>query len=121
MNNLTGHEKLKRDCVAYFRQNEIWQRIFTGFREKYSSYGRFSGKVTVKNISGDGLDTLEGFFCQNFHGKKSITVSAEKFRKALSCSKYGTVTPEEVLAEYFGKALLERQRKRHLKKIRYGR
>ena len=70
MNNLTGHEKLKRDCVAYFRQNEIWQRIFTGFREKYSSYGRFSGKVTVKNISGDGLDTLEGFFCQNFHGKK---------------------------------------------------
>ena len=55
MNNLTGHEKLKRDCVAYFRQNEIWQRIFTGFREKYSSYGRFSGKVTVKNISGDGL------------------------------------------------------------------
>ena len=58
MNNLTGHEKLKRDCVAYFRQNEIWQRIFTGFREKYSSYGRFSGKVTVKNISGDGLDTL---------------------------------------------------------------
>ena len=54
MNNLTGHEKLKRDCVAYFRQNEIWQRIFTGFREKYSSYGRFSGKVTVKNISGDG-------------------------------------------------------------------
>ena len=106
MNNLTGHEKLKRDCVAYFRQNEIWQRIFTGFREKYSSYGRFSGKVTVKNISGDGLDTLEGFFCQNFHGKKSITVSAEKFRKALSCSKYGTVTPEEVLAEYFGKALI---------------
>lgn len=106
MNNLTGHEKLKCDCVAYFRQNEIWQRIFTGFREKYSSYGRFSGKVTVKNISGDGLDTLEGFFCQNFHGKKSITVSAEKFRKALSCSKYGTVTPEEVLAEYFGKALI---------------
>ena len=47
MNNLTGHEKLKRDCVAYFRQNEIWQRIFTGFREKYSSYGRFSGKVTA--------------------------------------------------------------------------
>mgnify|MGYP000016627954 CR=1 FL=1 len=38
--------------------------------------------------------------------KKSITVSAEKFRKALSCSKYGTVTPEEVLAEYFGKALI---------------
>lgn len=72
MNNLTGHEKLKRDCVAYFRQNEIWQRIFTGFREKYSSYGRFSGKVTVKNISGDGLDTLEGFFCQNFHGKKVL-------------------------------------------------
>ena len=60
MNNLTGHEKLKRDCVAYFRQNEIWQRIFTGFREKYSSYGRFSGKVTVKNISGDGLDEYYG-------------------------------------------------------------
>ena len=102
MNNLTGHEKLKRDCVAYFRQNEIWQRIFTGFREKYSSYGRFSGKVTVKNISGDGLDTLEGFFCQNFMAKK-YTVSAEKFRKALSCSKYGTVTPEEVTGRVFWK------------------
>ena len=70
MNNLTGHEKLKRDCVAYFRQNEIWQRIFTGFREKYSSYGRFSGKVTVKNISGDGLDTLEGILLPEFSWQK---------------------------------------------------
>ena len=106
MNNLTGHEKLKRDCVAYFRQNEIWQRIFTGFREKYSSYGRFSGKVTVKNISGDGLENVRRILLPEFSWQKSITVSAEKFRKALSCSKYGTVTPEEVLAEYFGKALI---------------
>lgn len=89
MDNLTGHEKLKRDCVAYFRQNEIWQRIFTGFREKYSSYGRFSGKVTVKNISGDGLDTLEGFFCQNFHGKKVLRFLLKNSEKHFPAANMG--------------------------------
>ena len=52
------------------------------------------------------IEELEGFFAESFHGKKSVTISSEKFEKALKNSKYSLVTPEENLTAFFGKTLL---------------
>lgn len=52
------------------------------------------------------IEELEGFFAESFHGKKSVTISSEKFEKALKNSKYSLVTPEEILTAFFGKTLL---------------
>ena len=52
------------------------------------------------------IEELEGFFAESFHGKKSVTISSEKFEKALKISKYSLVTPEEILTAFFGKTLL---------------
>ncbi len=99
-------KQVKQECIQYFKQHSIWKKIFTGFRNKYRSYGRFSGTVIVKNLSMEDIEELEGFFGMNFHGNKSVSISAERFGKALFSSKYGMITPEEVLAEYFGEELL---------------
>lgn len=99
-------KKLTSECIAFFKQHPVWKRVFTGFRSKYESYGRFSGKVVVNHLSPEDIEELEGFFGQNYHGKKSATVSAEKFTKALSQSKFKEVTPEELLTAFFGEALM---------------
>lgn len=109
------HEKLMRECVAFFKQTPVWKRVFQGFRSKYESYGRFSGKVVVNHLSPEDIEELEGFFGQNYHGKKSATISAEKFTKALSQSKFKEVTPEELLTTFFGEALMGKAEARLLK------
>ena len=112
------HEKLMRECVAFFKQHPVWKRVFAGFRNKYESYGRFSGKVVVTNLSPEDIEELEGFFGQNYHGKKSATISAEKFTKALSQSKFKEVTPEEILTAFFGEALMGKAEARLLREQR---
>ena len=89
------------ECIAYFRENPVFEKIFRGFREKYASYGDFSGTVILKNISESALEVLEGFFQKNFHGKKSISISAAGFEKALKESRFEEFSPKEVLELYF--------------------
>ncbi|MGN0733782.1 MAG: TIGR02679 domain-containing protein [Emergencia sp.] len=115
---MSGHkesEDIRRECLEYFRQSPVWNRVLEGFREKYISYGRFGGKIVLKNLKGQDIDELEGFFGQNFHGQKSVTVSGEKFRHALECSRFREVTPELLLEMFFEEVLMGKQEKRALR------
>ena len=48
----SGCQKFQaEECVTYFRDHPIFEKLFRGFREKYASYGNFSGTVILKNIS----------------------------------------------------------------------
>lgn len=90
------------ECLTYFQSDPVWHKLLSGFWEKYASFGRFTGSVRVANPSAHEIDVLEGFFGQNFHGQKSITISAERFSKALCASRYADVSPEQLLQLYFG-------------------
>lgn len=94
-----------RECMDYFREHSVFDRMFRGFREKYASYGSFSGTVILKNLSEEDLEVLEGFFQKNFHGKKSVSVSALRFEKALKESRFADISPKEVLELYFGEEM----------------
>lgn len=118
--NKSANDRLLADCVSYFRQNDIWKRVFEGFKDKYASYGRFGGKLTIRNIKEADIEALEGFFGQNFHGKKSVTISAAKFAGAIKNSKYAEVTPEDILTCYFGKPLLGKAEKREMYERKYN-
>ncbi len=100
------HEKVMNECISYFRQSDIWNKVFTGFRNKFISYGKFSGKVILKSLSYEDIEELEGFFGKNFHGQKSVSISSEKFEKALKNSKYAEISPEELLNSYFDEILI---------------
>ena len=43
-------ENKMKDCLAYFHLSPVWEKVLKGFREKYISYGRFGGKVILKNL-----------------------------------------------------------------------
>ena len=108
-------EEITKECLTYFRQSPVLEKVLKGFREKYSSYGRFGGKVILKNLKLQDIEELEGFFGKSFHGQKSVTVSAEKFRQALEASRYKDVTPEYLLESFFGESLLGKQEKKRLR------
>lgn len=108
-------EKIKKECLTYFHQSPVWKKILKGFRDKYSSYGRFGGKVVLKNLKSQDIEELEGFFGKSFHGQKSVTVSAEKFRQALRASRYKDIPPECLLENFFGEPLLGKQEQKLLR------
>ena len=102
------------ECIAYFKEYSVFKKLFQGFREKYASYGTFSGTVTLRNVNAEDIEVLEGFFQKNFHGQKSVSISAAKFEKALSDSRFGMFTPKEILELYFKEEMTgkkERQQK----------
>lgn len=51
-------EKIKKECLEYFHQSPVWKKVLRGFREKYSSYGRFGGKVVLKNLKSQNIEEL---------------------------------------------------------------
>ena len=97
--------ELAKECVEYFRQNSVWEKVLKGFREKYFSYGRFAGSIVLRNPSLEEIEELEGFFGKNFHRQKSVSISAEKFQKVLENSRYKEITPDMLLESYFGQPL----------------
>ena len=100
------------ECIRYFRQSPVWNRVFTGFRGKYVSHGKFTGNVVLRGVSQEELETLEGFFGRSFHGQKSITISAEKFGKALRDSRFGGMEPDRLLELFFGERMIGRREER---------
>ena len=103
------------ECVKYFRKNPVWNKVLKGFQKKYVSYGRFSGSVVVRNLTQEEIEELEGFFGKSFHRQKSVSISAEKFQKALENSRYKNIKPDMILESYFGRPLLSRQEEGLLK------
>lgn len=99
----------ERDCLKYFKSEPVWYKLLSGFWEKYASFGSFTGSVRVANPSAHEIDVLEGFLGRNFHGQKSISISAECFSKALNESRYADVSSERLLELYFGTAPISKK------------
>lgn len=95
----------EKQVLSYFQSSPVWARLFGGFRDKYQSYGYFTGTVKLHDLSGEEIEILEGFFGKNYHGQKRVSVSAKVFRAALAATRYGAIEPERLLALYFGEEL----------------
>ena len=105
-------EKLQAECLRYFQERPVFGKLLCGFREKYLSYGRFAGTVTLKNLKESEREDLEGFLLRNYHGKKSASVSAERFEKALSGSRFAGISGKDVLELYFREPVEGRKEQR---------
>lgn len=95
----------EKQALSYFQSSPVWARLFGGFRDKYQSYGCFTGTVKLHGLSGEEIELLEGFFGKNYHGQKCVSISAKAFRAALAATRYGAIEPERLLTLYFGEEL----------------
>ena len=60
----------ENNCIAYFKSNPVWDRVFRGFWEKYRSYGSFSGKVVLQKITAEEVEDLRDFLQRVSMGKR---------------------------------------------------
>ena len=107
---------LTEDCAGYFREFPVFDKLLKGFREKYASYGTFSGSVVLRGLKEEDREALEGFFQKSFHGQKSVTISAARFKKALADSRFSQTEPKDILESYFQEEMTGRRELREKEK-----
>ena len=83
-----------------------------GFWEKYLSYGKFAGTVTVRILTESERMDLEGFLQRNYHGKKTASVSARRFEEALAGSRFAGIGGKEALELYFQRTPVDKKEQR---------
>lgn len=93
------------ECLDYFRQRPVYEKLFQKFREKYASLGHMGGKVVLSGLTLEEKQQLGGFLQKDYTENKTVTVSAELLEKRLGESRFSGISGETLLRAYFGKKL----------------
>lgn len=104
------------ECIRYFRQRKIYDRLFVKVAEKYHSLGRFGGTVRLSGLCTEDCRQLGGFFQKDYEGQKTVTISAAAMEKALAGSRFAGLSWEDILQGYFGRELVGRKAQRQKEK-----
>lgn len=102
-------EPLLEECLAYFRERPVYEKIFVKIREKTVGLGHLGGSVIFASLSQQEKEQLEGFFQKSFRSRKTVTISALLMQKALDHSRFSSLRWEDILEAYFEEPLVGKQ------------
>ena len=95
-------QKMLQECLAYFRERPVYQKVFTKLKNKYESLGYIGGKAVLTDLTAADKIQLGGFLQRDYTENRSVTISATAFEEHLSKSRFSDVSLEELLQAYFG-------------------
>ena len=59
-------EKLMQECLQYFRERPVYEKVFQKMRGKYESLGHIGGKVVLTGLSLQDKSQLGGFLQKDY-------------------------------------------------------
>lgn len=74
--------------LDYFKNNKGFERFMVKAKEKYQSYGRVTGIITLDNITYEEAVSLTDFFARKFEEGKTYKIKISEFNKVLDKSKF---------------------------------
>lgn len=87
-------------AVSYFKKYSVYNRLFAAMREKYAGLGRLGGSFVLSGLSENERDILAGFTGTDVGSEPTVKLSFSVLARALSKSRFGAWTWEEILEEY---------------------
>lgn len=99
------HKKLRKECVEYFKERSVYEKLFLKIRNKYESLGYFGGTVILGNLDRKEKEQLSGFLQKDYAENKTISISAKLLEQRLKTSRFSELSWEEIMEEYFGERL----------------
>ena len=76
------------DYLDYFKNNKGFARFMVRAKEKYQSYGKVTGTITLDNITHEESISLTDFFARKFEEGKTYKIKISEFNKVLERSKF---------------------------------
>lgn len=101
------------DCVKYFKENTGHKRIMVELKNKWLSYGKVTGIVTISNPDKNEIDAINSFLGRRMEDNK-IRFKVSEFEKSLKESKFSEVDFLELLERYFGESLIPKKEKNEI-------
>lgn len=80
-------QKLMQECLQYFRERPVYEKVFQKMRGKYESLGHIGGKVVLTGLSLQDKSQLGGFL-QKDYTRISLLPYQRKLLKSV-CPKAG--------------------------------
>lgn len=90
----------------YFSSTKGFARLLKAMIQKYQSLGRWGGSITLTSLKDEERDALSTLFRADFSRQKSVTISLERFSKALELTKFSGISVLSLLEEIQGQSLL---------------
>lgn len=112
------NQKQLGECIRYFRERKVYDRLLGEMAEKYRSLGHFGGTVRLSGLSREDCRYLGGFFQRDYEGQRTVTISAAAMEKALAGSRFAGLQWEDILREYLGEELTGRKEQKQQEKAR---
>lgn len=94
------------ELVNYFKERKGFNRLFIELKNKYVSLGRYSGSITLKNITELESEHLSNFFGVRIKANTNFKTSFKEITKKLLETKYKDFNWEELLNNYFEEKIL---------------
>lgn len=96
--------------VIYLK-NRSFERFIHAWYQKYYSLGHLGGKISIKDLKKDEIDSLNGLL-SDFIINKKIEISYVQLMKCLNKTRFENVDFLEVLNLIYGKKIESKKEKR---------
>ena len=97
-----------KECAEYFKKQNAYRRCFEKLRKKWMSYGRLTGRITLRDTSEEERRAIGGVVGKVFF-EKDIQFSAAEFEQGLQRTRFAPVDMKKVLEAYFGETISTNQ------------
>lgn len=94
---------------TYFKERKGFYRTFLLLKEKYISLGRFTGTITLENITQEEAENFTDFFGKKYHKGQTIKIRFKDIERALTNTVYENFSWEELFATYFEEEIVDRK------------
>lgn len=92
------------ECAAYFRQVKAYDRCFQELRKKWCSYGRVTGRITLRGTTEDERRAIGGIVGKCYD-EDTIRFTFAEFETGLQKTRFAPVDMRELLECYFGEPM----------------
>ena len=93
----------------YFKERKGFDRLFKLLKQKYISLNRYSGTVTLNNITPEESKDLSNFFGKTISIGSTFKTSFIQIEKKLKQTKYADFTWSELFDKYFESPILSKK------------
>ena len=108
---------MNRELADYIREREGFHRLFEALKIKYVSLGRYSGTVTLRNITEEESRDLSNFFGTRIKVGTDYQTSFQKITKKLMETKFKDLDWDGLFIEYFEDNIITKANEKSIKKI----
>lgn len=91
------------EALQYFREENVYQRLFSAIRQKYESLGRFGGTIDLTGYSEQEVERIALFMgVYPHHLRRRGKLMLAQFEQRLQETRFAGITLHALLEAYYG-------------------